>query len=239
MSKFIEPKTKTVAFSVTLRKDLTQNEELCPECNGLGILIKNNVYGLSGDRDSFGLPRFPYKHQSLVYCSACFNGVVRRCEFCNEIIPRVNSKCNCEKQREIDYIEFQRKETERLEKAPEAPQEILEKSLMFFSEDYGENDGYFSDWEDFFEFWFDNHNADDQRPKYVWATEPYDMKIDAANIIESATKDLYEDAYHDISEKKADELQDFLNEWCKTSGVRTTYYQSKYKVEIPWSDYEI
>ena len=63
------------------------------------------------------------------------------------------------------------------------------------------------------------------------------MKIDADNIIESATEELYEDACYDISDEKADELQNFLNEWCKTSGVRTTYYQSKYKVKIPWEGY--
>lgn len=234
MSELAKPKTKNI--TVTLRKDLYGNEDICPTCKGIGLVIANNSYGLN-NRDNNGLPIFPYQHQSLRICPTCYNGIIHRCEFCGNIIPNHRTKCDCEKQREIDYIESQKKETEKLAKAFEAPPEVLEKSLMFFSEDYGENDGYFSDWEEFFEFWYDNHNADAPRPGFVWATEPYDMKIDAANIIESATEELYEDAYYDISDEKADELQNFLNKWCKTSGVRTTYYQSKYKVKIPWEGY--
>jgi len=64
------------------------------------------------------------------------------------------------------------------------------------------------------------------------------MSIDAADIIENATEDLYEDATDNIPRKKVKELQDFLDEWCKTCGVCETYYEShRYKVRIPWEQY--
>ena len=64
------------------------------------------------------------------------------------------------------------------------------------------------------------------------------MSIDAHNIVESATEDLYEDAIYDVTDESIKRLQDYLDEWCKRCGVGTTYYEShKYKVRIPWEDY--
>ena len=61
------------------------------------------------------------------------------------------------------------------------------------------------------------------------------MSIDATDIIENATEDLYEDAIDSISDKARKELQEYLDNWCKACGVGTTYYEShKYKVRIPW-----
>lgn len=64
------------------------------------------------------------------------------------------------------------------------------------------------------------------------------MHIDADDIIANATENLYEDAMSDISEEKCKELQDLLDKWCDTCGVRETYVKSnKYKVKIPWENY--
>lgn len=38
--------------------------------------------------------------------------------------------------------------------------------------------------------------------------------------------------------KKIIELQNYLNKWCKECGVGTTYFEGKYKVRIPWEDYD-
>ena len=235
MSDIVEP--KKIDIAVTLHKDLHGNEEICPTCKGVGLVIADNPYGLEHNADNNHLPLFPYKHQALRFCPTCYNGVVHRCKLCGEIIPNHRTKCDCNKQRELDWIESKKMEAVKLTKAMDAPQEVLDESLMFYSNDYDNNDGYFSDWDEFFENWYENHKSDDPRPEYVWATEPYEMRIDAGNIIESATECLYEDAYYDISDKEAKELQDFLDKWCKESGVRTTYFQSKYRVKIPWEEY--
>ena len=78
------------------------------------------------------------------------------------------------------------------------------------------------------------------QPMYVWITEPVEMSVDVQNIIENATDDLYEDASGDITNEARKELQDFVDGWCKRCGVGTTYYEShKYKVRIPWEEYNV
>lgn len=37
------------AFPKILVKDLTKNERICPVCNGLGIRVEDNMYGIMGD----------------------------------------------------------------------------------------------------------------------------------------------------------------------------------------------
>ncbi len=32
----------------TLEKDLMDNEELCPMCHGLGVVVDNHIYGIQG-----------------------------------------------------------------------------------------------------------------------------------------------------------------------------------------------
>lgn len=232
---FVKPRRVTI--NITLQKDLHSNEEICQVCQGTGLIVSDNSYGLSDDPDkTAGI--FPYKHQSLMFCPYCYNGVVRRCPLCNKIIRRGFLKCDCEKQRDIDDAKRAEKEWQALNDAPIAPTELVEKYGVFYSDNYDENEGYFTDWEDFFENWYNCYDILDSKPKYVWLAEPYEMRIDARNLIESATEDMYEDACHDISEKEERKLQDFLDSWCKDCGVGITYYQSKYKVKIPWEDYD-
>lgn len=37
------------SFPDVLIKDLTENERICPVCNGLGMRIEDNIYGIKGD----------------------------------------------------------------------------------------------------------------------------------------------------------------------------------------------
>lgn len=125
------------------------------------------------------------------------------------------------------------------EKAPLLPKKKQKDYEYFFSEEYTHDNGYFNDWEEFFDDWENEHEEyGDVRPKYVWVTEPVEMSINAESIAEQATEDLYEDAYDDISDGEIKRLQEILDHWAKTCGVSTTYYEShKYKVRIPWEDY--
>ena len=110
---------------------------------------------------------------------------------------------------------------------------------MFFSDYMG--DGFFEDWDEFFEEWWDEDKDKEfpTRPEYVWITTPNEFRIYAENICENATNDLYEGAYEDISEEDFKRLQNFLDDWCKSSGVGVSYRVShKYKVRIPWEDYD-
>lgn len=75
-----------------ITKDLQNNEEICPICNGLGLIIQNNVYGL-GEKDK---SPFPYKKQSMGYCQNCYNGVVKKCDFCGKLLTLREYECDCE-----------------------------------------------------------------------------------------------------------------------------------------------
>lgn len=244
MSEFVKPKTEIISdadyirklVNVNLRKDLHSNEEICQHCHGTGMIVVENRYGLSEDPDK-SKGHFPYTHQSISFCPHCFNGIVHRCPLCGKLIERGYSTCNCEAQKEIKKQEEINKKQDALNNAPIAPKEIVASMECFYSDNYSTNDGYFYDWEDFFEDWFENNEPDMVKPEFVWCTEPIKISIDAQDIIEQATEDLYEDASYDISYEDRKELQDFLDSWCKRCGVATTYYEShKYKVRIPWEE---
>lgn len=245
MNDFVKPKTEYVSdkeymeqlLNVKLKKDLHGNEEICPRCHGTGLIVVNNPYGLSDDPDKQA-GRFPYNHQSLSFCPNCYNGIIHHCELCGEVIQRGYLKHNCQAQIDANQREFERKRKQALIDAPFAPPEVLEKSYFFYSDAFGYNEGYFDDWDEFFDYWYENGEVNgDERPKFVWATEPVEMRIDAHDIISNATEDLYEDAIDNISDSAIKKLQNFLDNWCKTCGVNTTYYESKYKVKIPWEKY--
>ena len=72
-----------------LVKNLTENERICPECNGLGLKVNDNLYGIKGDTSELGRKyMFPYKHQSLSFCQSCYNGVQRLCPYCGKPYKR-------------------------------------------------------------------------------------------------------------------------------------------------------
>lgn len=74
------------SFPKILIKDLTEHERICPVCNGLGMRIEDNIYGIKGDSSEAGRKYyFPYKHQALSFCQSCFNGVQRLCPYCGQL----------------------------------------------------------------------------------------------------------------------------------------------------------
>lgn len=242
MSEFVKPKRVFVTDSeyisglinAGLVKDLHDNEEVCQVCHGTGLVIQNNVYGLSEDPDRSVL--FPYQRQALSFCQHCYNGVVSRCKLCGEIIPRGRLKHDCEVQREIDRAERRKKEAEEAEKAPWATSEMEENAEMFCSDCFSRNEGYFADWDEFFDDWECEHEPDEPKPDFVWTTVPVEMRMDAVSILENATADMYEDAMSYISDDKIKELQAVLDDFAKTCGVGKTYYKGRHKVKIPWAD---
>lgn len=106
-------------FPKTLIKDLTEHERICPVCNGLGMKIEDNIYGIKGDTSEAGKKsHFPYKHQALSFCQSCYNGVQRLCPYCKE--PFKNQAylhCDCEGQKKADEKERIRKWNEKVVKA--------------------------------------------------------------------------------------------------------------------------
>lgn len=126
------------SFPKILVKDLTEHERICPICNGLGMKIENNIYGIKGD-DSEADKRehFPYKHQALSFCQSCFNGVQRLCPYCGQ--PYKNQgymHCDCEGQKKADEEERIRKWNEKVSKA--VPVDEKDVDTMLYCEEFDE-----------------------------------------------------------------------------------------------------
>lgn len=105
----------------TLEKDLCDNEDICPVCNGLGVVLDNNVYGIKGDTsEAAKKSMFPYNHQAIKCCSNCYNGVIHLCQYCGKQIQRgYIDKCDCEQYKAKEEEEKRMKYQEQISKAEE------------------------------------------------------------------------------------------------------------------------
>lgn len=220
------------SFPKILIKDLTEHERICPVCNGLGMRIADNIYGIEGDNSEVGRKyHFPYKHQSLSFCQSCYNGVQRLCPYCGE--PYKNQAylhCGCEGQKKVDEEERIKKRNEKVANAVSVDEKDVD--TMLYCEEFDE---YYETVDDFFDDYACNHEEDDDRPVRLWVTSVEKISVDATNVIENACSDLHEDAYERCDEGS---LQKLLDDWCKEQIGTTTYYPCyKQYVEIDWSKY--
>ena len=223
------------SFPKILIKDLTEYERICPVCNGLGMRIADNVYGIKDDNSEAGRKYlFPYKHQALSFCQSCFNGVQRLCPYCGQ--PYKNQAylhCDCEGQKKADEEERIKKWNEKVANAVAVDEKDVD--TMLYCEEFDE---YYDTVDDFFDDYACNHEEDgdgDERPVRLWVTSVEKISVDAANVIEDACSDLHEDAYERCDEGS---LQKLLDDWCQEQTGTTTYYPCyKQYVEIDWSKY--
>lgn len=214
----------------TLKKDLMDNEEICPACHGLGVVLDNNIYGIKGDTsEAAKRSHFPYNHQAIKFCPNCYNGVITLCGYCGKTLPRGRLKCDCEQQEAKDEEERRIKYQETIARAKEIS--LQEVSCYMYDE---ESDRYFADTDEFAEYYWDlfheeNHDCNNFDeyfgkfvPKVLWNCSESKISLDADYFIESACDELHEDARYNISDEK--ELQDFLDKWCEKQTGTTTYY---------------
>lgn len=241
--EFIKPKRVVVdalkylseVLKNGIEKDLQENQILCSVCNGTGLAITNIPYGLSNDPNKT-TGHFPYKNQYISSCNNCYSGVVDLCNYCENPLDRRNTRCGC-----VGLVDAKNKE--RLQKQQlewdkaikiSADNEIAKNMGMYYSEKYPYNEGYFSEIEDFIEYWNDVHEPDEITPKYLWGTSEEKLNIDAYDIVGSACEDLYEDAIDYIGSEEIDNLQNTLNDWCSRQDIIAYFQDTKYAIEIPW-----
>lgn len=221
------------AFPEILEKDLSENERICPICNGLGMRLANNVYGIKGDTSEMGRKMiFPYKHQALSFCQACFNGVQRLCPYCGK--PYVNQSylhCDCAGQKNADKEKSIKEWNEKFSKAAEVDEKDVD--TMLYCEEFDE---YYDSTDDFFDDYAANYSDGDyERPNVLWVTTVEKIHIDAEDVAANACEYLHEDAYDQCD---IGSLQKLLDEWCKDQYGATTYFPSfKQYVLIDWSEY--
>lgn len=220
------------SFPKILIKDLAEHERICPVCNGLGVRIENNVYGIKGDTSEIGRKyRFPYKHQALLFCQSCFNGVQQLCPYCGQ--PYRNqayTHCDCEGQKKADEEEKIKNRNKKVSNAVAVDEKDI--NTMIYCEEFDE---YYDTIDDFFENYFLNHENGSVKPQILWVTSVIEIYIDASDIIANACMDLHEDAYEQCNKGS---LQKLLNDWCKEQTGATTYYPCYQQyVVIDWSKY--
>lgn len=214
---------------ITLKKDLQDNEEICPVCHGLGVVVDNNIYGIKGDTSEVAKKSiFPYNHQAIKFCPNCYNGVIRLCQYCGkQIQKRYIDRCDCEQYKAKEEEKKRIKYQEKISRAEEVDIKNIDSNMYFYDE---QTNDYFSDIDSFVDSYkdFDDYESDEKMinnlPEVLWLTDPVDISMDADSIIESACEELHEDAYDNISSEDRKELQNMLDEWCKEQiGTRTVY----------------
>ena len=225
------------SFHKILVKDLAEHERICPVCNGLGMRIEDNIYGIKGDTSEAGKKYlFPYKHQALSFCQNCYNGVQSLCPYCGQ--PYKNQAymhCDCEGQKKADEEERIRKWNEKVANAVAVDEKDVD--VMLYCEEF---DKYYDTVDDFFEDYAANYKDEEvyNKPERLWVTSVEKISIDAYSVIENACEGLHEDAMENIDEKDIAELEEFLDNWCKKQTGTTTYYPCyKQYVVIDWNRY--
>ena len=225
-----------------LEKDLQDNEVICPECHGLGIIKRDYNFGIKENDIEKNFKLNWYDNEYLTLCPSCYFGRVKTCKYCGKVLPKGLNICDCddflEQEREENRIKYQ----ETIDKAKEI--ELTDASECIHDEQSGR---YFSDKNEFVEYYWEmykekNHicfNFDEYFEKYIpkvlWNCEVIKLSIDADSIIDNACDELHEDARESIFDKK--ELQEFLDDWCaKQSGTTTYYpcYKEYVKVQKEW-----
>jgi hypothetical protein len=202
----------------TLKKDLQDDERICPTCHGLGMVIVHNPYGIKGDTSPEGRKyMFPYDNLALSFCPDCYNGVQSLCKHCgNPIHKGCINQCDCEGYK----AEQVTKELQKLNEKIKNAKEVTEKDINTYL--YCEEiDEYFSSVEDFIDSWECYHEQDEKMPEILWVTSTARLSLDASNILEEACNDLHEEAYDNCD---IDGLQEILDEYAKEQTGTTTYY---------------
>lgn len=228
--------TMKKTFPKILIKDLAEHERICPDCNGLGVRIEDNVYWIKNDNSEAGRKyHFPYKHQALSFCQNCFNGVQRLCPYCGQPYKdQTYLHCDCEEQKKVDEQERIKKWNEKVSKAVLVDEKDVD--TMLYCEEF---DKYYDTVDDFVDDYVCNHKEDgNERPVRLWVTSVETISIDAYDIVRDACEDLHEDAMDNISSEDFTRLQNFLDEWCKDQAGTTTYYPCyEQYVLINWSEH--
>jgi len=211
----IRKETRRIKMVFELKKDLMENEVICEHCNGTGLEIRDNIYGIKGDTTNIGV-HFPYKHQSISFCRYCYNGVQEKCSNCGSLRGKMDRECSCGYSERKRHEEWRRKEDERWNRVAKIPiYEAWEKYACLYVNTVDR-------------FVFSQEELDNLIIEYelddsllrIYATEEKCINLDAQNIIDNACDELHEDA---IENCDIISLQGILDEWCKKQTGTKSY----------------
>ena len=212
---------KIELLPVKILNEKTQKH--CSKCEGIGWVMEDKGH--------------------IKSCWTCGGmGFINFCEECgNDTHSAYRTLCETcwRKQREKEKLkEEQSNFNQSVKLVFGKDDEKINSFNMFYSEHFPYNEGYFSDFDEFFEALDEENTIEDKRPYYVWGTFETQINIDVETLLEDACEDLHEEAYSSIDEKDFKELEQFIENWCKKQTQTTTYYPNfKYSIIIPWEEY--
>lgn len=204
--------------------DLDVDEEVCKVCLGLGLLKCDRAYGKM-DRQ----PRedaYPYHHQWIAPCHACYLGKAQVCTFCKAAIIRGHTWCTCN---ESTAARAAKKHEEEIERRKTLPRIALADydGEMVWADDaarYLDIDG------------IDGH-LDAHPDETFFACKPMDYKaaLDADAIIARLQEHAYDEMQPDddgdileLDEAATAELDTFLAQWLdKHVTARRMWYEDR------------
>jgi len=219
----VRREVKRVKFVVMLEKDLQDDEVICPHCHGTGLAISENVYGIKDDITHIGI-QFPFKRQAITFCNHCCNGVLKKCPSCGKAIGRFDRECKCEGAEEARQKELYKKNCKKFEKAAKITEaEAWEKYRCLYIDNIDE-------------YVFDTQGIEDRIEEYeldkselrVYATEEYNLSLDATDVATNACEELHEDAFDNCD---IEGLQKLLDEWCEKQDG-TASFLPDYKIGV-------
>lgn len=166
----------------------------CRKCKRLSVAFP----GMDGKIDDSSVPRAKLEAQE------CCN---RKCNKCQAYMEFPNGYVVCADCRATDALT---REQEAYEKAQKIPESEYAGWLFFDNE-------YFRDDEELEDHCVQNEI---EWPAWVWACSKVEFRIDAADIIENALQEHYEDASSQVKRVDEEELQGLLDGWCADVGKR-------------------
>jgi hypothetical protein len=218
-----------------LEKDLMEHQWVCTTCKGLGLVIRDNVYGLKEERPQPWIIGFPYKNQSLFPCPDCYNGVQPVCKFCGAPGSRmyIHAETNCQCQGASD-ARSQKRFQEYEERWAKAEKISIEEANQRFAMVFIDGPDEYVSPEDLAER-LDELKDDDPELEtpYVWGTYTTSFMLrDAADLVVDACEELHEEAETNISQEDINRLQEFLTQWSGEVKSGTDTYWPDYKIGI-------
>lgn len=133
--------------------------------------------------------------------------------------------------------ETDKEELEAKKRWNKIPKISLENALanygMLYVEDFDEYvaSNAFEDW---IEYQRDEDGYFDPKDLRIYVTSCESISLSAADIVENALEELHEDA--EVSSKATEQLQSFLDQWCKENGGGTQTYYADCDMGVIYSD---
>jgi hypothetical protein len=221
--------------TVSLVKDLQEHERICTACKGLGVIRREQVFGMSDEPYTSRATAFPYTQEYVAPCPNCYKGVEVVCEYCGEALHRGYTSgaawCNCKGATDERSRVAREKEQARLAKAKRVKLADYDGEMVF---------------DDTYETFEDAFGGDLDHEHLYYACDP------STNWIEPAAKLLIDDLNNraaeeyedfedlDITKEAQDKLQELLEVWFRDNvTLPVLYYPDQDTiVEVPEPEYD-